>query len=236
MSLEEGQGASEEGAGALLLLVGQEFCIGEPRGVVDGDVQNLPADTAAAVHADMMAGDPMADAVDVAELLGVDVDQLAGVLAFVAHRGRPLVEGGETAEAEPAQYRADGGARRAEPAGDGRSAEPLPPERLDRGGRVRCQAMRAAARRRTAVAERLAGPVPGEPFEGAPLGDSRRNSRIGNPPALLNDPAHQQGSTVHRHPGMLVDVHPGLRARVGWLRNPSFSAMLRMNNPHSFDS
>src|SRR5690606_33938607 len=60
--LEEGQGPAEEGAGALLLIVGQKLGVGEPRGVVDSDVQALPADAAALVHAGMVAGNAVADA------------------------------------------------------------------------------------------------------------------------------------------------------------------------------
>jgi hypothetical protein len=35
------------------------------------------------------------------------------------------------------------------------------------------------------------------------------------------------GSTINRHTGILVGVHPGLRLRVGWLRNPSLTACSR---------
>ena len=52
--------------------------------------------------ASAVAGDAMADAFEAAELLDVDVDQLAGMLALVtAHRlGR--LQGGEPIEAEDA--------------------------------------------------------------------------------------------------------------------------------------
>jgi hypothetical protein len=43
---EEGQRAGHEGLGALLLLVGQQLGVGEAGGVVDGDVQELPASAA----------------------------------------------------------------------------------------------------------------------------------------------------------------------------------------------
>ena len=76
-ALKKARARVEEGAGALLLLVGQELGVGEAGGVVDGDVEVLPADAAVLVHAGMVAGDAMADAVDPAELLGVDVDEFA---------------------------------------------------------------------------------------------------------------------------------------------------------------
>ena len=83
---EPGQRPLEEGHGALLALVGQDLGVGEARGVVDADVQEVPAD--AALLAAPVAGDAVADAVDPAELLDVEVDQLAGPLALVADRSR----------------------------------------------------------------------------------------------------------------------------------------------------
>ena len=73
---EPGEGALEEGHGAVLALVGQDLGVGQPGGIVDADMQELPA--AAALLAGPVAGDAVADAVDPAELLDVDVDQLAG--------------------------------------------------------------------------------------------------------------------------------------------------------------
>jgi len=61
VGLEEGECAGEEGAGAFLALVGQEFGVGEAGGVVDGDVQVLPADPAGA--AGVIAMDAVADAI-----------------------------------------------------------------------------------------------------------------------------------------------------------------------------
>jgi hypothetical protein len=70
--------AGEPGHGALLALVGRQFSLGEARGIVDGDVQVLPAGAAVADHAAAMAGDAMTVPVDAAELPGVDVDRFAG--------------------------------------------------------------------------------------------------------------------------------------------------------------
>jgi hypothetical protein len=53
-----------------------------------------------------------------AELLGVDVDQLAGPLALVAHHRYGRIEALEAAEAEAPQDAADSRDRQAEAAGD----------------------------------------------------------------------------------------------------------------------
>ena len=78
-----GDGGREEGDGALLLLVGQDLREGQAGGVVDRDVDELPAG-AARLALLRIAGDAMADALEAAELLDVDVDQFAGMLALVA--------------------------------------------------------------------------------------------------------------------------------------------------------
>jgi hypothetical protein len=62
--------AGEEGAGTLLRLVGQDLGVGEAGGIVDADMDQVPAD--ALLLAAAIAGDAMADAIDPAELLGVD--------------------------------------------------------------------------------------------------------------------------------------------------------------------
>ena len=67
----------QEGDGALLALVGQDLGEGDARGVVEADVDELPAGAAAPAGA--LAGDAVADPLEAAELLDVDVDQLAGL-------------------------------------------------------------------------------------------------------------------------------------------------------------
>ena len=74
---EPGERPGEE-AGVSGRLVGQDLGVGQARGVIDGDVQEFPADAALCCAPRAVAGDPVADAVDPAELLDVDVDQLAG--------------------------------------------------------------------------------------------------------------------------------------------------------------
>ena len=84
MSGKEGERAPEEGDGVVLALIGRQFGIGEPGGVIDGDMERLPAGAALTALTSVIAGDAMADAVDAAELLAVDVDELARPFALVA--------------------------------------------------------------------------------------------------------------------------------------------------------
>jgi hypothetical protein len=159
-------------------------------------------------------------------------------LTFVADGGGLHVEGGEAAEPEAAQDGADGGTRHGELAGNGGSAHALPAQPLDRRDLLGRRAMRAAAGGRLAVDQRsrTTRPVARQPFIGGALRHARRFRGVRNAPAVIADAAHQKGSTMDRHAGILVDVHPGLRLRVGWSRNPSLAALSRMNNLHSFDT
>ena len=92
-------GGPEEGHGALLPLIGQDLREGQARGVVDGDVDKLPADATRLALSATVAGDAMADAVEAAELLDVDVDQLAGRLPLVAAHGLGGIEVAQAADA-----------------------------------------------------------------------------------------------------------------------------------------
>ena len=62
-------------------------------GVVDADMDELPADAAAVALAGAIAGDAMANAVEVAELFDVDMDHLAGCFALVADASARPVRG-----------------------------------------------------------------------------------------------------------------------------------------------
>ncbi len=95
VAVEEGDRSLQESDRGRGLFVGEHFGVGEPAEVVDGDVDELPADRAAPAAAavgapwPIAAGNPAADAfagaaLDPAELFGVDVDELAGAGALVS--------------------------------------------------------------------------------------------------------------------------------------------------------
>ena len=87
---------------------------GDARGVVDADMDELPADAAAVALAGAVAGDAMADLVELAELFDVDVDQLAGPLALVAAGWFGRLQGAQPVEAQALEDAADGGGRDAD--------------------------------------------------------------------------------------------------------------------------
>src|SRR5688500_19864755 len=102
-------------------------------------------------HAGPATGDAVADAGDLAQLLGVDVDQLARPLALITHSWRPRLERGQPTEPEPAAHQADGGDRLPQPARDLRPGQALPAQALDRVGDLARQPAGRAGGRRAAV-------------------------------------------------------------------------------------
>lgn len=118
---------------ARLLPLGHPRDAGQPRDVIDGDVEELLAGAALAALAGVVAGDAVADAIHTPELLGVEMDRLAEPLALVALDLARRVAGREPAEAAPAEHRFDGGERQPELAGDGAAGPVLPRRRLDLG-------------------------------------------------------------------------------------------------------
>src|ERR1700687_2454812 len=80
-----GDQASKESGSGWGSFVSQDFCIRQSGGIVDGDVNELPAGSSTALPA--VAGDAVADDLDTAQLLGVDTDELSGMVSLVTANG-----------------------------------------------------------------------------------------------------------------------------------------------------
>src|SRR5688572_19744847 len=95
VAAEEGNGAAEEADRGCCLFVCQHLGVREAAEVVDGDVHVLVADRVAPVALAVGEGavvvllatadTPASSALDAAELLDIDVHELAGTRALVAH-------------------------------------------------------------------------------------------------------------------------------------------------------
>ena len=235
-ALEPGQCAAGKSDSAVGFFVGEDFAVGQAAGIVDGDVEIFPAGAALVALAGAITGDAVADAVDAAEFLDVDVDEFAGFLALIAHDLWPGFERAEPSKTEPAQHGADGRARQTKLTRDLRTGAPLAAQALDRGQSVRVGAVRASGGRRTPVPQGkfAARPMPCQPTKRLSKGDPGGSGRISHPPPIGADALHQQGSTLWRQARILVDVHSGLPGVGCVCGNHSFTPTPRMNNPHSF--
>ena len=92
---------------ALDLFVWEKAGEGEPRMIIDGDVEAFDAGARVADGAIAGGADPWAT--EAAELFDVEVEELAWKGAFVAEDGRFGIQSGETMEAVAAQDTRDGG-------------------------------------------------------------------------------------------------------------------------------
>jgi hypothetical protein len=89
------------------LFVWQHASVGKTRAIIDGDVKRLDAGAFAAIGA--IAGAADSGSHEATELLDVEMEQFAGVLALVAlHGSRRRIESGQSIESVTAQDARDG--------------------------------------------------------------------------------------------------------------------------------
>ncbi len=111
----------------------------------------LVTDPAGAVLALVMAGNAMADAVDLTERLDVDVDQFARPSPFVAHRRRLWLQRRQLAQTQAAKHGAHCRDGHAKLAGDLRTRLPLAPQPFDLIKALLRRPARTSQRRRAAI-------------------------------------------------------------------------------------
>jgi len=75
----------------------------QARGIIDRHVDKVPADATVEAIAAASAGDSVTYAINPPELLSIQTDQLAGLLAFIAYDRRHRIELAPTREMNRAQ-------------------------------------------------------------------------------------------------------------------------------------
>jgi hypothetical protein len=91
----------------VLAFIGHDPSKGDPGSVIDGDMDILEAGASDQITA--VAGNAVTGALDPGELLDIEVDELAWVLAFITANRRRWLEQGETVELMATQEARDGG-------------------------------------------------------------------------------------------------------------------------------
>jgi hypothetical protein len=119
----------EESDGGVAAFIGQDLREGEAGVVVNSDVNELPAGTATALG--LVGGDAMTGSEEAAELLDVEMQQIAGGGMFVAAQGPSRFEIADTVQASAAQNAADGSGREADSLGDVSAGPTLAAQRND---------------------------------------------------------------------------------------------------------
>jgi hypothetical protein len=107
-----------KGHGTAPALALHDLAEGHARGVVDADVDILPAGAAAVALTGAVAGDAVAYLIELAELFDVDVDHLAGLLALVSAGWLGRFQGAQLAQPQALEGAAHGGRRDADGGGD----------------------------------------------------------------------------------------------------------------------
>jgi hypothetical protein len=112
--------ALEKADRAFLALVRQDLAVTQPGRIVDAYMQCFPADSVVTIDRPRSsAGDAVPDPGNTPKLLAVDMDQLAGSLAFVTHNYWLGFERRQLAQTEPSQDRTHRRDRHAQLAGPG---------------------------------------------------------------------------------------------------------------------
>ena len=80
-----GNSSFQEGDSTIFALVGPDLDEGDPRGIVDADVDELPTNAKVTIHrAGISSSDAVPHRTDATELLNIEVDELARILALIA--------------------------------------------------------------------------------------------------------------------------------------------------------
>jgi hypothetical protein len=196
----------EEGAGRVLALIGVDLHEAGTRMVVDGHMGELPARTLDRVAP--IAGDAVTRANNATELLGVQVQHLAGRSVFVAHKSSNRLERLQARQAQPSQPAADRRDATADELGDAPHGHTQPPQLLDRTQQRLVNAASGVARARAAIGQ-AAQTLLLEASEPLPCRAQADAGGLGRrPQPHHSDPLDQQLATFKGQSGILVTVHP----------------------------
>src|SRR5262249_24856557 len=117
-ALVVGDGGLEESHGTPCALGLHDLAEGHARGVVNADMDILPADATTVALPLTVAGDAVAYLIELAELFDVDVDHLAGLLALVSTGWLGRFQGAQLAQPPALEHAAHRGRRDADSGGD----------------------------------------------------------------------------------------------------------------------
>lgn len=199
----------EEGDGAFFFLIGQYLREGDAGGVVDADMDEFPTAAARAGIAGGLAGNAMTDALETTELLDVDMDHLAGMLALVVSDRLGRFDIPQPRQSGTLENAANGGGRDADLMGDVLAGPTLPPQRHDALGDQRNGGLWHMGGPRRAVDHAFAtlGPVALDPTSHDLGRHAIRSRRIGFGKGAFYHRKRHLLSTQRRETGILVDVH-----------------------------
>lgn len=230
LSIEAEGFVKEEDRGLSGLAV-EDLDMGEPRGVVDGDMCKLPADSSSPLAA--IVSDAMTDSLDSAQFLGIEVEELAGKMLLVPNDHRRRIEVLETAQPSLLE---NSGRRRSRHAKTARDLHSRLLVSAQAKGEPASHSTGSSWRPNGARASIQKTPLPLSFMPLDPLGDRLTGHAKGGCNLLDGTPFHpysvvDQRSTFRTGSGSTVKVHPEFSLRVGCGSTPQPSpGLLRVNN------
>ncbi len=124
LAVEPGQCPAQEADRCALLLIGQHLDVGEPCGVIDGNVDPVVTDASRAALLPVSC-DAVSHLAEAGQLLDVDVNQVAGPFPFVALNRRLWLQVSQPAQPQAVQRSGHGGERSREQPGNVTQVQPL---------------------------------------------------------------------------------------------------------------
>jgi hypothetical protein len=216
----EGHRSAQEADGGGRRLVGQLLDVGQAAVVVDRDVDPVPTQTTVPI-ADLTAVDAVpATGGNPPQALGVEVDQLAGCGALVAHNRRARLKPVEPAQPLAAQHGVD---RRATQTGPPRQAVGTDPQlvaqpaQVVNDGRIERSSLAMDAAAAVEQALLALAPVAVPPLRAGLAADARRGRRSAHRPTA-GDAFDQDQPTTRREPRVSMR-HEGPSFDCGLLTN-----------------
>jgi hypothetical protein len=171
---------------------------------------------------------------EAAQLLDVEMQQIAGMTTFVSARWPWRLERRLGAHPVPRQDGADRGTGHAELVTDCPRRLPEMAEVEDQVNPLWRQCARPVVGAGWAITQSLHSFVsaPAQPLVRRLATDPGGIGRLPRRPVLFQNATDQKLSTGRGSPGILMDVHPGFSFEVDRLAPISFSGLARVNNPH----
>src|SRR5262245_52193295 len=229
MAPKPGEGAPEKAHARDPVLIGQDLDVGQPGGIIDGHVHELPADAPHATAA--VASDAMPRGGDPPEFLDGEVEESARPTVLVPYDGRRRRQVAQARQTQPPQIAGDGGRAESQGAGDLGARPLLPTQPLDELAQLGRRPPGAVVRPTGPIGQGLRRPGPRDPLADRPRTDPEGRGDLSGGLMLGDDATNNLGSTLGRGPGILVDVHPSLLVwgELG-SATTSYPLVARMNN------
>ena len=199
--------------------------------IVDGDKQELPPSTVDPVPG--ISGNAVTHAYNSAQLLGIDMQQIAGMLVLVAHARRTRRQIRPSRQTCPRQDSTDGAFGYAQTLRDPGMGQEAAAQLHDRQGGMGGDRTRTSLRSRRRIAQpRLAlGQVTTQPFTHGRHADVVLGGRGGVSQLAREQVLDHFQSTDDGESGILVDVHPAeLLKDAEWVAPSSLSDSAWMNS------